>query len=285
MTEKYLITDARKQGKTEIALAYRENRKGKKEHERISPYWLIFDENGEPNFEYGKDTKLKLAEAEGMRSLWELANENKEFLIWVSPSGGDEDYPEGRLVIGWVKERGKRTVIECRGIPILESGQNLFQMTNDLINKGAVTMDEIRDTEDLRKEALGVNCKTWEEFLNLCENTFGNHEVWKKIRSGDDVVETKKTENVVVEVMQELGARGWTNNPYRLERMMAVRGFVLMAGNHGVPNSNNQNDGAFDKLYNNSVPENLDSRLEECKQCHKAFMKKKGKCPKCYPEN
>lgn len=282
--KEYLITDVNRQGSLEVALVYRENGKGKKEHQRISPYPLIFDDRGEPNFEYGKDTELKRAEAAGMRSMRELANEGKKFVVWVSPPGGPENYPEGRLVVGWVKEVREWTRIECRGIPILETGEKLKEMVDALIERGAVSMDEIREVEDLRQEAVGIDGKNWMEFLDLCEEVFGNKKVWEAIRNGDDVVETEITERVVVEVMQELKVRGLGNNPYMLEQMMAMRGYGLMAGNHGGVNTPSPLGGAFNVLFSAVTSESLDPRLQYCEVHQVYFMKKKGVCPRCKGE-
>ncbi|MBP9817368.1 hypothetical protein KBC75_01250 [Candidatus Shapirobacteria bacterium] len=283
--KEYLISDIKRQGQVELALVYRENGRGKKEHERISPYKLKFDKNGEPNFDYGRDTFLKQAEADGMRSVWELAQE-KKCVIWASPPGGPENYPEGRLVVGWVIKKGDETEIDCRGIPILENGENIKKMVDDLLNRGGVVMDEIMNVEDLRREAVGVDCESWEQFINLCEDVFGNHKVWEKIKRGEDVAETRETERVVVNVMKELEVRGYSNNPLFFEMVMLRQGYSLMGNNHGDTNISSSVGliSPFNRLFSLSSAvssESLDPRLQYC-EVHKVhFLKKRGRCPKC----
>ena len=284
--DKVLITDVKKQGEVEIALVYRENGNGKKEAERISPYKLIFDRNGEPNFAYSKETNLERAESEGMRSIWELAREGKKYIVLISPPGGDDNYPEGRLIVGKVIATGENVEIECRGMPILENGERLKEMAVELMNRGAVAMDEIREVEDLRKEAIGVEAKDWNDFLEICDNVFGNHEVWQAIKNGDDLVATAETKKVVVEVMADMFVRGYGNNPYVLERMMMGRGYGLRAGNHGGINRVKPLfGGAFNEMYGRVSTEILDPRLQRCEQCGYCYMKKKVQCPNCNPKN
>lgn len=281
-TQECLINDLQKQGPEEVTLIYRENGKGKKESERISPFVLIFDANGEPtNFNCKKERMLDKAEVEGLRSMWELASEYG-YVVWTSPKDGPAEYTEGRGVFGKVVKRGEETVIDCRGFPILNSGEELKRMVGRLLTVGGVSMDEITDVESLRKEAVGINCKDKDEFWDICEKVFGNHDVWEKIRNGDDLKETKVVEKVVIQVMRELVVRGRSNDAYIFETIMQQRGYGLMAGNHGGLNA--PMFGAFDSLFN--LPsmvssESLDSRLEECGTCHLYYMKKKGGCPKC----
>jgi len=276
-----LITNLSRQGPEELALVYRENLIDK-EAERISPYILEFDENGEPDFEYEKDTLLGQMEYSGFRSMYELANSRAKYMIWLSPPGGISGYTEGRVVVGKVLKRGRSTEIECRGIPILKDRGGFRKIADNL---GAGDLE----VEELRKWAIGVNAENDDDFWDKCQKVFGVEEVWNYIREGKDVRNKKETEVVVRQVMKEIEVRGvrQENQGLMFEMMMKVRGFEIMGGNHGGTNMDmfggTRRLSAFRGLFTKSEIAIKGERVDGKTVCPCGEVLKEGatRCPKC----
>lgn len=251
-----LITNIKRQGINELGGVFLENKKDK-EAERINPYVLKFKANGEPDFAYEKESVLGKMEYEGMKSMQELALRGKKYLIWMSPPGGISSYTEGRVVVGKVLEADGEVKIECRGIPLLRSRDDLQEMALKWMENGGVSMDEIKTVEDIRQESIGINLENDDEFWDKCQQIFGVPEVWDYIRTGKDIVNKKNTEAAVIDVMKEIQIRGNVKNEgLFFEMMMKSRGFEIVGGNHGGTNMDifggRQQIGVFSTLFNQS---------------------------------
>jgi hypothetical protein len=271
MSNERLITDLSRQGFEELALVVRENLKAK-EAERISPYVLMFDFMGEPNFSYEKETGLGKMECLGMKSMWGLANDNFKYVIWLSPPLGLSGYKEGRVVVGKVLEAGESTKIECRGIPILKDRDQFKKIADKL---GYFDLE----VEELREKALGINLENDNDFWDKCEEVFEISEVWDYIREGKDIRNRDETEVVVKQVMTEIKTMGVRNEAWYFEMMMKNRGFEIVAGNHGGINT----IGAFGNLFLRSEiaikAERIDGRVV-C-PCGEVLKEGEMRCKKC----
>lgn len=276
-----LITNPIRQGAEEIALAYRENLKAK-EAERISPYKLIFDRWGNPNFSYERSTELGKMEYQGMMTMRELAVDGAQYMVWLSPPGGISNYTEGRLIVGKVISNRGEVVIECRGMPLLKSREEFREIILQLGENGM-------EVEDLRKWAIEISADSDKEFWDFCEKIFGNKEVWDYIREGKDIENKEKTKRVVSEVLGQMKKIG-NNQSWYLEREMLQRGFEMVAGNHGglnsaptMINSRRMIKTAFDQMFLESEmmikAERIDGKIV-C-PCGEVLSEGQTRCPKC----
>lgn len=274
---------------TRIAI---ENRKGA-EWERISPYILRFNRDGEPDFAYEKESVLGMAEYEGMKNMRELAKNGNRYLIWISPPYGRSGYTEGRVVVGVVKKHEEEVEIECRGVPLLADRQRIGEMAKRWQEVGFEPMDEIGEVEDLREQALGGNLGNDADFWEWCEVVFGMEKVWEMVQTGEDLKMKKEVEIAVREEWRGVVARGMRLVSTReesvywgrqIEMGLKRRGLEMVGGNHGGLNSavGGGIRSAFGELYARvpSIGEKSD-KLKECPKCHNFYMKKKGKCPAC----
>jgi len=258
-----------------------ENRRTVRVEERINPYQLAFDQKGEPNFPYEKESELGMAEYRGMRSMWELARDGCKYVFWLSPPGGRSVYTEGRLVVGKVVNERE---IECRGIPILETAERMLEMAN------RISKNEIREAEDLREQAIGVNFDG--NLWDFCEKIFGMGEVWEAIKRGEDVVRKAEVVAVAAEakelVMRRFGKVDAVNSILAgamFERIMAGRGYQIVGGNHGGTNTGLLG-GAFNFMFNEGRTTKITAngeRLSWCEFCHQWYRGEH--CPYCSRNN
>lgn len=257
--EQRLITLEKQYDNTnELAGVFLEN--GVEEIEkRINPYQLTFDINGNPDFRCELNSEIGKAEYEGMRNIWKLAKGGSKYVFWISPSGGRSEYEDGRIVVGIVEDNDQ-VKINCRGIPLLVRPEEMIVMANKIIEFGGNSVGEIKQIEDLREQALGLNfgIKNQEELWNFCESVFGVKEVWDVVRQGKDVCRKKEIESVINETLMDIKVRfgGFTENNSiyagaLLEKIMEIRGYQIEGGNHGGLNSD-QLESSFDKLFSKS---------------------------------
>ncbi|MBI2465469.1 hypothetical protein HYV64_04990 [Candidatus Shapirobacteria bacterium] len=275
----------------ELAAAFVENRKAELK-DRIVPYMLRFKANGEPDFPCDKNSVLGRAENEGMQNMRRLAMMGHNYVVWASPELGRSVYKDGsRVVVAIVTGRFQEVTMECRGIVLKnESPEELLEMVRKLQEKGAVVMDEIRNLEDLREQALAVDVKSEGELWDMMEKAFGNSEIWEEIRNSKDQLTKHLAEEMIARFRNspesEVAKRGgdiWWGA--QLEMFMARNGFQIMGGNHGVSNTSLLGTmSPFNSLFSMAPvvsSESLDSRLERCNGCGNFFIKKKKQCPKC----
>lgn len=257
--EQRLITlEKQHEDKSELAGVYLENAVERVE-KRINPYELNFDTDGNPDFRCERNSEMGRAEYEGMKNIWKLAKNGYKYIFWLSPSGGRSEYEDGRLVIGIVRDH-ELVKVDCRGIPILVEPSEMFGMANKILEMDGDSVGEIKQVEDLREQAIGINLdfKNDNELWNFCEDIFGMEEVWSVIKQGKDICRKKEIELVVEELLLDIQVRfgGFTddNSIYMgalFEGMMKVRGYEIEGGNHGGLNSDLL-EGGFDNLFSNS---------------------------------
>jgi hypothetical protein len=258
---------------------------------RINPYSLEYDFKGEPKFPYEAKTVVGKAEYEGMKSIWELAKDGYQYVFWLSPPGGRSVYTEGRLVVGKVIKNDGEISLECRGIPVLESAEKMMKTANDLLDKGGTTIDGIRNSEDLRSQAIGINLEN-KDLWDFCEEIFGMKEVWETIRRGEDLKNkieiTDKTELAKKIVRVNLGEINSGNSIVAgamFEGIMARWGYKIAGGNHGGTNLDALG-GAFGYLYNEGKLTRISASGEKISYCEKCHCWYKGdKCPYCADKN
>jgi hypothetical protein len=273
----------------ELAGTFLENKKTDEVEERINPYSLKFDENGEPDFKYEMETDLGKAEYKGMKNVWNLAREGYKYVFWLSPSGGRSIYDQGRISVGVVKN-SEKVEIECRGIPILVTASELYAMGKEIVDCGGKTIDLIEKAEDLREQAIGINLKNEEQLWYFCRSIFGMEKVWKAIIKGKDISNKreiiKTVDEVLVRVKNCYGSFNSNNSIESgalFEKEMQIRGYQMVGGNHGDLNSNLVGETSFDKLFSNSEisvkPEIRDGK----KYCPCGTEIKEGMtvCPDC----
>lgn len=241
----------------EIAGTFLENNKTDELENRINPYKLEFDINGEPGFVCEKESELGKAEYLGMKSVYNLARANYGYVFWLSPEGGRSIYDQGRISVGIVKDKDKAE-LECRGIPILVSADELYEMAKKIIDYGGKSIDKIEKPEDLREQAIGINLRNDEELWRFCESIFGMKKVWETIIKGDDLVKKKElvrvAESALIKTRFYFGEFDSDNSIESgafFEKEMQVRGYEMVGGNHGDLNSNLLDTG-FNKLFKNS---------------------------------
>lgn len=256
--EQRLITLEKQHSLPELAGIYLENAVGEIE-KRVNPYELCFDIDGNPDFRCELDSEIGKAEYEGMKNIWKLAKSGCKYIFWISPSGGRSEYEDGRIVVGIVEDT-ERVKINCRGIPLLNKPDEMWVMANKIIEFGGNSIEEIKQVEDLREQALGLNfgIRNQEELWNFCESVFGVEEVWNVIRQGKDICRKKEIESVVSETLSDIKVRFGTFTESNsisagalLENMMKYRGYLIEGGNHGGLNSD-LTENSFDKLFSES---------------------------------
>lgn len=271
----------------EIAGTFLENKDTEEVRDRINPYKLKFDGKGEPEFKYEKETELGKAEYEGLKNIHNLAELGYKYVFWLSPEGGRSPYDQGRISIGIVRNNDE---IECRGIPILVTADEMYKMGREIIDYGGRSIKEIERSEDLREQAIGIDLKSEKDLWNFCQSIFGMEKVWKTIANGDDLRKKSETVGIVNDVLIKIrGCYGdfTSRNSIELgailEREMEIRGYKMAAGNHGGLNGDLMRDTGFNKLFSNSEisvnPEVRDGK----KYCPCGAEIKDGvsTCPKC----
>jgi len=289
MVKERLITLEKQHDDAELAGIFLENAVEKVE-KRINPYELNFDTEGNPDFRCEQNSEMGRAEYEGMKNIWKLAKSGYKYIFWLSPSGGRSEYTDGRIVVGIVKDR-EIVKIDCRGIPILVKSEEMFEMANKIINLGGNSINEIKQTEDLREQALGINLdvRNQNQLWDFCENIFGMEEVWNVIKQGKDVYRKKEIESIVNETLSEIKVRfgGFTENNSihagaLLEKMMEQRGYQIEGGNHGGLNSD-LTESSFDKLFSKSEI-SVEPELKDGKRfcpCGTELKDGANVCPTC----
>jgi len=264
----------------EIAGVYLEEGRDLSVKERTNPYFLGW-KDGKSELKLDSEAPYFEEEKEAMQNIFELAKEGYKLIFWFSPRG--EYYPEGRIVVGRVKEvLSGDVLLECRGLVSLESPESMMGMAEKIMDKGGMSMDGIENIEDLRKEPVGVNIVG--DWCDFGEEIIGDRETWDWIREGGDVELKKEVGTKVVWVLEQARKVGREKDT-RYYEMMMVRYFGLRlnsSGNHGGSSL-----GYFDSLFGINMVDlrKGDERLAYCEGCGKYYMRKKGKCPLCGSES
>jgi hypothetical protein len=187
-----------------------------------------------------------------MKNVWNLAKTGYKYIFWLSPEGGRSNYDQGRICIGIVKNN-EQVELECRGIPVLVTANELLEMGNRIIKHSGENLMHINEPEDLREKAIGINLKSDEELWKLCEFVFGMKKVWQAIIRGDDIKKKEELIDVINTVLPKVRSIYKSFNPENsiesgafFEREMKIRGYEMVGGNHGDLNT------SFDKLFSSS---------------------------------
>jgi len=286
-----LIELDRQQDLEEIGGTFVENAACVPPEERINPYRLNFDVAGIPRFPFEVETVMGKAEYNGMKSIWELAKDGYQYVFWLSPPGGKSVYTEGRMVVGKVINNDN-VEIECRGIVVLESAEKMMEMANELLDRGGMVVDGIRNPEDLREQAIGMNLADGGDLWDFCEEVFGMEKVWKAIRQGDDIKRkteiVAKAEEAVEKVRTtygEIDSRNSVMAGAMFEGIMARWGYQIVGGNHGGTNMGAMN-GAFGFVFNEGKITRISANGERqsyCEGCRQWYSG--NKCPYCNRNN
>lgn len=280
------LIELERQDLGEVGRSVVENLATREVKKRVVPHRLEFSSNGEPCLLYENKSVLGRAEYEGMMSMFRLAKKC-DYVFWFSPPEGRSEYTEGRLEVGRVISRQNGIKLDCRGIPVLTGGQKMLEMARSIYAEGGVSEGFVDGVEDLREQAIGINLEG-EDIWDFCERTLGMEEVWEVIRKGEDVEMTNRVTGLTGEVVEiirrKLGVIDEDNSVLAgamFERMMAVRGYQVSAGNHGSLNSLAPG-GVFDSVFNEGKRTRIDSMGNKetyCKLCHKWYTE--DNCPYC----
>lgn len=299
MTELYF--DVRKFDKSEFALLVIENKVGELK-ERVSDYrGFKVDVLGIPDFPFKQIKETDKREIGALFLAQKMARDGYNNFLWISAPGGEYDHPESRFT--WLRAAnvtGDQVFFDDnKAICGSVSQEKCLVLAKCLVEDGGTIWGEPKDAEELRGYVIGF--KDDKIIERLAEGLEEMDEVWKAIKNGDDKKNLGKMMEVAEWVEANFGQR-MKNVFSKIEAIrvgamieMQVRqtfGIGLMAGGvHGMSNSaamGQKDKGAFEIVFgmaNMVSKENLDPRLEKCDHCGSCFIKKKKKCPRCYPQN
>lgn len=198
--------------------------------ERVVPFELEI-KGGRVDFEFDEAMEFARAEREGMKNMFELAKDGYDVIFWFSPPGGE--YKEGRVVVARpVEKEGDDIRLECRGLVVLKSRQEMMDDFECILRKGGVTMDGVSEIEDMRSQPVGVILGKGGDWVSFGQEVLGMEEVWQVIRRGEDVRNKETISRHFGQVWQEVKRRG--GDERMLELLMMDLGYRLNAmGNHG----------------------------------------------------
>jgi hypothetical protein len=219
----------------QLAGVYCEERDGVGVEQRINPY-ILEKKDGRINFKLDESMQFAEEEKRGMENMFELAKDGYKLIFWFSPSGGS--YIDGRVVVARVvKVEGDDVELECRGLVVQKTPEEMVGMAEKMLRDGGVTMDGFENFQGLRSQPVGINL-TDEEWTRFGERIVGVGEVWEAIRQGKDISNKQRISREVMEVLGEVNKMGvGVNKNYLFELMMLRRGYQLNAsGNHGASN-------------------------------------------------
>lgn len=221
----------------------------------------------------------KHAESEKKATInaFELMSDGCEMVIWLSPKS--EIYEEGRLNIMLKTEVEGRMGFDPWGIPLLKSEEETMELAEKLLMMGGITMDGVREMEDLREQPIGF-CLENGEWVEKCRELIPEmEEIWDFVKSGGVENNLAEIVNQVVEAKKV--AKG-SNVLFEME--MLRRGFELnVAGGHGGSwlSQAGKGVGLFEIFDGLKIVGKIDERLSKCEGCGCFYIKKKKKCPKC----
>lgn len=257
------------------------------EEERIVPYKLIFDRQGEPvGFKPRWTTEKDFEENKGMYSMRDLALEGKKYMLWISPASEKWNLPESRMVIGIVNLVGTEGVeIDCRALSITEGLDYCLNIA------GSLGLDVDNESE-LRSRAISFEVEN-DDWINTLRKIINKDKIWTKIESGEDVELKKKREAMMDDVIDRFGEEVRVAKTSveqilvgaRIEQMVMGLGISLSTrGDCGVLNSTLMMrlpfgvSGSFDYVFTKSVEAYFD-----CPKCKGKIPSGKGieTCPHC----
>jgi len=254
--------------------------------ERITPYEINFDKEGNPNFELRWETENDFYENEALFKARDLMRNGSEYLLWISPSGEKEDYSESRMVVFLNKgedEQGN-LISECRGICAK------FDL-NECLDIARSLESGIETETELRSNPIEFYLGESNDWIERLEEVIDMSEVWEAIRKGADVIKMKEKRDMVDEVLGEIELRGEKRMSYeeaiwvgvQIEEAIEMRGVSLQAsGSCGISNSEALRlQSSFNVVFQNSLipglkPEGYNYYCSVCK-----CWCKDSTCPLC----
>jgi hypothetical protein len=268
----------------EWAKAMTENREGDW-WQRVVKYKLVFDPLGQPTFKVDRSTPLLDAEYTGMMGMRDLAMLGQDWIIWFSPAGGKSEYPESRIIVGKVEKKIGGVEIDCLGICSPQNQEDCLFMAKRFKENGGTSLGTIFEAEDLREKAIGFEGKD-NQILQLIKKVVNVPGVWAAVEDGrvenNNRVMEKRVAAIVADLPHLRELSGWMIQRYIETEMARNFGVRLQGGGNHGGSVLGGGGGVFDQVFGmTKMVGELDSRLVECENCHKVYMKKKGECPAC----
>lgn len=254
--------------------------------ERITPYEINFNKEGEPNFELRWKTETDFRENEALFKVRDLMKKGSEHLLWISPPSKEIGYKESRMVIfinKGIKENGDLNT-ECRGICSEFGEKGCLKIARSLGY-------DFKDGEELRSNPIEFKVGKDENWVGILEGKIEIPKVWQAIRNGKDTINKEERKKIAIEIVDDFIPRikkGMSNNDRyflgsQMERALEIRGIKLQAnGSCGISNSEAlELEKTFDVVFKNSLKSGVQVEGYKyfCKPCN-CFCKE-GICPIC----
>jgi len=214
-------------------------------------------------------------------------------MIWISPSGGESNYHEGRMVIQINDPNGA----DCYGICLPESFTRFLEVSRELTD--FLEIDPISEIEKLRETPIMFPFPE-EELLYLLKKVMPElNEVWDYIASGKAKLKGDRVFRDAQWVAERVGPmieRASTRLDFIMagataEKMMMSRGHKIGASTCGVRNTDVLRSrsplSVFSSGYKTEMMSETPAKvkfIEKCGACGKQlnlWMKAGDKCPFC----
>lgn len=179
------------------------------------------------NWEYNKHAE---AEKEATINIFKLGKAGCNLVVWISPDDGGDVYKEGRLNIEFPTFGTEEWSLYGKHMPLFWNKEESVDLAKRLLENGGVSLEEIYDSEDVRRQPIGFNVSNIDKWTKKCRELIPEfEEVWQFIENGGDLEQQDKVRKAVIESMAE--AKG---NNYYFESLMLEKGFGINAeGGHG----------------------------------------------------
>jgi len=175
---------------------------------RVAPFELAFDEEGTPNFNPRRETRIDGLEIMAYQRLFQLAKEGKKYVLWISPPSEEAEYKEGRMVAGVVKKADEEgVVLDCRGVCTDMGLEESLRVINEMYYyaddyRAIATEDEVRTTPI--PLVIDEAQETWVDFL---ASHMKLPKVWQAIKEEADLASLEEAKKVADEVEKVFGER------------------------------------------------------------------------------
>lgn len=225
--------------------------------ERITPYEISFNKEGDPNFKIRWETKTDYRENEALFKVRDLIKAGSSHLLWISPPSEEIGYKESRMVIFINKGEDKGVLnIECRGICSEFGEEECLSIAKNLGK-------DFNNGEVLRSNPLEFQVEGGKDWISALEKIIEMPKVWQAIRKGEDLINKKEKEKVVEEVVESFMPRVRSQmSDYKklllgsqIEKYLVERGVNLQTrGSCGISNSEALKlQGSFNVVFQNSL--------------------------------
>jgi len=257
----------------------------------VTPYGMIRRNGFIYDTEFGSKIRLNPEvefgeqEIEGMENMFRLIEKGCDLVYWISPAGGS--YGNARLVTAIRKESTEGVKVECRGIVINKTPNDLMQIAMNIVCfENGIMQSWVDDPGGLRSQPVGIelNGRDW---IDFSKKIFGGmSDVWEAIRKGRDVELRDEIETHVRSAYDQVIKLGLTGRKLdeAFEEGMVARGYRLNPiGNHGGSALNpSYKAETFNSIYSEGGKTKIDSFgnvQHYCSFCH--FWYTGDRCPLC----